>query len=60
MEKATAVVVSIGIVCAAALMLGLSMMGHEDNNRQKQVVIECIHAGGNPQFEDEQFLGCER
>lgn len=60
MEESTAWVSILGIVCATILLITLSVFGHEDNNAQKRLTEVCIQVGGEPQFEDEQFIGCTR
>ena len=60
MEKNTSVVFVVGIMFASAVLGIVTYLGHEDNNRQKQVVEQCIQVGGEPQFYRGEFIGCPR
>lgn len=60
MEHNTTVFAVVGVICATILLITLSVFGHEDNNAQKQLIGLCIQSGGEPQLEDEDFIGCTR
>lgn len=60
MEKTTTIVLIIVTVCAAALFSVMTYFGHQDNNRQKEVIETCIQSGGEPEIYREQFIGCRR
>jgi len=62
MENSTASVMALGIIVLGVILGVAIQVGHEDNNREKQLVTVCIQSGGEPIYENrnESMRGCDR
>jgi len=53
---------ALGIIVLGVILGVAIQVGHEDNNREKQLVTVCIQSGGEPIYENrnESMRGCDR